>query len=230
MAAQDQSDPHILVADANALCSAGLVSMIRHSISNVTISVASTIGCVTEQFCDDRPPSLILLDGRLQGLGGARGIRGLSAAFPSPCIILMAKPLDTDWIKGIAIETGVRDCLTGNEPDSVLEAMIRAGLDGHSDGQRLGTAINPVAPGRDNPRLRSLTGRQRSIVQMLASGMSNRQIGSLLGICEGTVKAHLLSAYRKMGVRNRVEAVARVHGQQAQSSLPHFSPRVEARA
>lgn len=53
-----------------------------------------------------------------------------------------------------------------------------------------------------------LTARQRSVLELIIGGLSNREIAKVLGISEGTVKAHINSAYKIMGVHNRVSAAA----------------------
>ena len=59
--------------------------------------------------------------------------------------------------------------------------------------------------------MNSLTSREREIVLALAEGLSNRKVGRRLNISEGTVKVHLHNIYRKLGVKNRTELVARAH-------------------
>jgi LuxR family maltose regulon positive regulatory protein len=54
-----------------------------------------------------------------------------------------------------------------------------------------------------------LSGREIEILDMVASGMLNRQIGEKLGLTEGTVKWYLQQIFDKVGVRNRKQAVAR---------------------
>ena len=57
------------------------------------------------------------------------------------------------------------------------------------------------------PSLESLTGREREILTLLASGLSNAELGAGLYLSEPTVKTHLTSIFRKLGVRDRVQAV-----------------------
>ena len=55
-----------------------------------------------------------------------------------------------------------------------------------------------------------LTSRQAQIVRLAANGASNREIGTLLGLSEGTVKQHMNRIFKRLGVQNRAEAVARI--------------------
>ncbi len=59
------------------------------------------------------------------------------------------------------------------------------------------------------PLVKNLTEREREILQLLVSGMSNAEIGDQLFITVGAVKAHTSRIYGKLGVRNRVEAIAK---------------------
>lgn len=63
-----------------------------------------------------------------------------------------------------------------------------------------------ATPENSGQNIRSLSARQREILTMLAAGESNKQIGRLLNISTGTVKAHLESLYQRLEVKNRTQA------------------------
>jgi DNA-binding NarL/FixJ family response regulator len=63
-----------------------------------------------------------------------------------------------------------------------------------------------TTPEGSGQNIRSLSARQREILTMLAAGESNKQIGRLLNISTGTVKAHLESLYQRLEVKNRTQA------------------------
>jgi DNA-binding CsgD family transcriptional regulator len=62
------------------------------------------------------------------------------------------------------------------------------------------------ADSADGERLAVLTAREREALAMLATGATNSEIGSELGITEPTVKRHLANVYQKLGCTNRVQA------------------------
>jgi DNA-binding NarL/FixJ family response regulator len=64
-----------------------------------------------------------------------------------------------------------------------------------------------VAPAPSALAQAGLTERQVAVLRLLARGRANKEIARELGITEGTVKVHLLSVFRVLGVRNRTEAV-----------------------
>jgi RNA polymerase sigma factor (sigma-70 family) len=57
-----------------------------------------------------------------------------------------------------------------------------------------------------------LTPRQRDLLRLVAAGYTNRQVGSRLGISQGTVRKHLENIYERLGVSNRIAAVNRALG------------------
>jgi len=76
--------------------------------------------------------------------------------------------------------------------------------------RRLLERFAAVLPGGEEPAppsLQSLTGREREILTLLASGLSNAELGGRLYLSEPTIKTHLSSIFRKLGVRDRVQAV-----------------------
>jgi DNA-binding CsgD family transcriptional regulator len=62
----------------------------------------------------------------------------------------------------------------------------------------------PATPGDDD--LRSLSPRERRVVELASRGLTNRQAAAELGLTVHAVKFHLASVYRKLGVANRTEA------------------------
>ena len=77
--------------------------------------------------------------------------------------------------------------------------------DGFRFGESAGSRVDAVAARKS--ALDDLTPREREVLGVLAVGQSNRMLARRLGIAERTVKAHLTSITRKLGLRSRVEAV-----------------------
>ena len=63
-----------------------------------------------------------------------------------------------------------------------------------------------------------LSRREAEVLALAARGLSNKEIAGAMGLSEGTVRKHLERAYRKLGVRGRLEAAARLYGQEQVSA------------
>jgi two-component system nitrate/nitrite response regulator NarL len=75
--------------------------------------------------------------------------------------------------------------------------------------QHLGALKKPYDPATKNPR--SLTVRERQIIEVLSDGATNKEIGRQLNLAEGTVKVHLHRIYRKLGIANRTALAILAH-------------------
>ena len=90
------------------------------------------------------------------------------------------------------------------------------------------TPTDEHAPRSGLPALALLTGRESGVIDLLARGLRNREIGLELGISERTVEVHLTNAFRKLGVRNRAEVLARLLEGRADGTAPASRPRERA--
>jgi DNA-binding NarL/FixJ family response regulator len=105
---------------------------------------------------------------------------------------------------GALVAIGVSGFIPKSEPAHVIREAVRLILAGgtYVPLRYLGATL-PGAP----PAHAGLTERQIEVLRLLARGQPNKEIARALGITEGTVKVHLLSVFRVLGVRNRTEAV-----------------------
>jgi PAS domain S-box-containing protein len=94
-----------------------------------------------------------------------------------------------------------------------IEARLDAVARSVAAANDLAVTVDRSGRGADaqaDPAMPSLTGRQVEILRMAADGTPNREIGRRLGLSEGTVKQHMTRIFRRLGVQNRTEAVARL--------------------
>ncbi|MBX3063313.1 MAG: response regulator transcription factor [Anaerolineae bacterium] len=138
----------------------------------------------------------------------------------------------TRWLKERGIQVGIL-ILTAFDDDPFVVAAIQAGANGYilktADASQIKAAIHEVDEGRsilspiiaqklmahmtgatrDVPLIEPLTDREREVLQLAASGLTNRGIGLQLTISDRTVQGHLASIYEKLQVGSRTEAVTR---------------------
>jgi DNA-binding NarL/FixJ family response regulator len=158
-------------------------------------------------------PDVVLLDlrmPRLDGLGLLRRLRERGSAVP--CLILTTFD-DADLVLQ-AVRAGARGYLLKDVTLAQLGEAVRALAAGDTyiqpavtEGLRKGfEALS--GPGATAGELREpLTARELEVLRLMASGLSNREIGDALGVVERTVKNHVSSVLAKLCVRDRTRAV-----------------------
>ena len=138
-------------------------------------------------------------------MGGAEATAQIRSAMATPPKVLVVTNYDTDADILGAIEAGAVGYLLKDAPPQELLAAVRSTAEGDS-------ALSPIVADRLMTRVRtprtSLTPRELEVLQLVAAGASNRQIGQDLMLSEATVKSHLVHIYDKLGVRPRTSAVA----------------------
>ena len=136
---------------------------------------------------------------------GADATREIRATMDNPPKVLMVTNYDTDVDILGAIEAGAVGYLLKDAPPEELLAAVRSTAKGDP-------AMSPMVRDRLQTRDRaprsSLTPRELEVLQLVAAGSSNREIGQQLMLSEATVKSHLVHIYDKLGVRSRTSAVA----------------------
>jgi two-component system response regulator DesR len=140
-------------------------------------------------------PDVVLVDLKLQGGVAEVACARLRAAAPGTRVLLMtsADELPSRTVAGV----GACGYLSKGWPARDIVQAVRA--------SGLGLPI-PVAERR---RHDGLSARQREILQLLADGGTNHEIARVLHLSLNTVKQHTSAVYRKLGVRNRAEAIGR---------------------
>jgi len=158
-------------------------------------------------------PDVILMDIRMPVLDGVEATRRLVTA-GSPARILVLTTFDLDEYVHAAIRAGASGFLLKDvTPAKLLEAIriVAAGdaLLAPSVTRRLLERFAITLPRRDvsSEALAGLTARETEVLRLLAGGLSNAEIAASLVLSEATVKTHISSVLRKLGLRDRVQAV-----------------------
>jgi DNA-binding NarL/FixJ family response regulator len=158
---------------------------------------------------------MVVLDLMLPGLDGLELARRLRRSPSAPKILVLSHREDPDALLE-AMAAGV----DGYLPKTAGAQAIREALRTIADGGRVFTTEQEsAAANRLGSRARgaaeasriieSLTARQRQLLEMIAQGATASEMAVRVGISERSVRSHITALYRKLGVRNRVEAVGR---------------------
>jgi DNA-binding NarL/FixJ family response regulator len=202
----------VLICDDQALVRGGFRAILDSRLEIEVVGEAEN-GAQAVALAQRRQPDVILMDIRMPELDGIEATRKLVAA-GSPARIIVLTTFDLDEYVHAAIRAGASGFLLKDvTPAKLVEAI---GIVAQGDAllapsvtrrllERFATTL-PVAD-RSSDALAELTSREIEVLRLLAGGMSNAEIAAELVVSEATVKTHISSVLRKLGLRDRVQAV-----------------------
>jgi DNA-binding NarL/FixJ family response regulator len=156
---------------------------------------------------DSLAPDVLLLDLRMPGMGGLECLAELARAEPRPKVVVLSMHDDLAFIRR-AIELGANGFLVKSVSRDELIDALRSVAAGKSYLQ-YGLARPLIESLGNTPDWRlALSSRQRMVLDGLAAGLDNSEIGTSAGISESMVKVELRAIYAALGVNRRSEAVA----------------------
>ena len=203
----------VLLIDDHALVRRGIEELLQSRGVQVVASVSS--GEEGVQRARELAADIILLDVKMPGVSGIETLKKLRASgVATPVVMLTMSREDADL--SAALRGGAQGYLLKDiEPEELMPAL-EAALRGDNVVARelVGTLARLVrseaGTKRETPRLAApfaeLTPRELEILECVADGSSNKLIARALDITEGTVKLHVKSILRKLGMHSRVEA------------------------
>jgi DNA-binding NarL/FixJ family response regulator len=191
----------ILIADDHSVVREGLVSLVKRKSDMVVVAEASN-GREAVDLWKERRPDVTLLDLRmpeLDGVGAIKEIRELDEN--AQIVVLTTYDGDEDIYR--AIKAGAKAYLLKDTARDALVETVRRVHAGE-------TYLPPQLAAKLAERVsgEALSPREIDVLQRMAIGKSNKEIGADLFISEGTVKTHIKSIFSKLDVVSRTEAVA----------------------
>jgi DNA-binding NarL/FixJ family response regulator len=163
-------------------------------------------------LCTQRDPDVVLMDLEMPVLDGIEATRRIRAAQPGVAVVVLTSFSDRERILR-ALDAGAAGYLLKDaEPADLLRAIEAAA---RGEAPLDPKAARALLSARRSPTTSdSLSEREREVLAMVAEGLPNKVIARQLAISEKTVKAHLTSVYRQIGVTDRTQAAlwAERHG------------------
>ena len=199
----------VAIADDQTLVRSGF-RLILDGRPDIEVVGEAEDGAEAVELVGKLEPDVILLDIRMPNLDGIEATRRIVADGHSTRILILTT-FDLDDYVHDAIRAGASGFLLKDVRPAQLVDAIRLVASGNAllaptALQRLLERFrSPDPPGDDV--LPNLTEREREILQLIAEGLSNSEIASRLVLSETTIKTHISNLLRKLGVRDRVQAV-----------------------
>ncbi len=201
----------VLLADDQALVRGGF-HLILESKPGIAVVGEAADGAEAIELARRTQPDVVLMDVRMPRVDGIEATREIVAAATARVLILTT--FDLDEYVFAALRAGASGFLLKDvRPAQLVEAVhvIAAGdaLLSPAVTRRLLDRFAAVLPPATDtlPQLDELTERELDVLRLVAQGLSNAELAQRLVLTEATVKTHVSSVLRKLGLRDRVQAV-----------------------
>ncbi|MET8360518.1 response regulator transcription factor [Micromonospora sp. NPDC005171] len=202
----------MVLADDQTLVRAGFRGLLDHSDDLEVVGEASNGAQAVEMVAATRP-DIVLMDVRMPVLDGVRATAAIVERFPAVRVIVLTT-FELDEYVFEALRAGASGFLLKDiEPDELRQAVrVVAGGDmlisPRVTGRLVSAFVSKVAPTPvDGGRLAVLTDREREVMSLVASGLTNEEIGRRLSMSPATARTHVHRAMVKLGVRDRAQLV-----------------------
>jgi two-component system, NarL family, response regulator len=190
----------VMIVDDHPLMLVGVASIIN-ARSDMTVVAQTGTGEEAVALFSKHKPDVTLMDLRLPGMSGVEAIRKIRSTFPNArFVVLTTYEGDADIHR--ALEAGAQGYVIKGMPyQTLVDALGRVHKGGRFLPPPVARALASRMPDSD------LSAREQEVLLLLASGKSNKDIASRLGITEATVKSHVSAILVRLGVNDRTEAV-----------------------
>ncbi len=202
----------VLIVDDDDLMRAGLVELLTADPEIEIIGQAST-GREAVERARRLTPDVVLMDVRMPDLDGIGATRELAQVAPGARVLILTTFEQDDYVFG-ALRAGASGfLLKRTRPEELIAAVhtIAAGdaLLSPSVTRRVidRMAQQPIPELANQAKLDDLTPREREVLELIARGMSNREIAAALVVEESTIRTHVKRILAKLDLRDRVQAV-----------------------
>jgi DNA-binding NarL/FixJ family response regulator len=202
----------VLIADDDDLMRAGLVELLSGEPDIEIVGEAAT-GREAIERARRLGPDIVLMDVRMPDLDGIEATAELTRAVPDTKVLILTTFEQDDYVFG-ALRAGASGFLLKRTRPEELIAAVHTIARGDSllspSVTRLvidRMAQQPLPELTAEPKLDELTRREREVLELVARGLSNREIATELFVEESTVRTHVKRIQMKLDLRDRVQIV-----------------------
>jgi DNA-binding NarL/FixJ family response regulator len=202
----------VLIVDDHPLTRDALAGLLTHHEFNVVGEAAD--GEQSIEVARELQPDLVLLDLSMPGIGGLGALPLLREVAPASEVVMLTASVDEENLLA-SIRAGAAGYLLKTEPPERIVEFLRGVADGEAalSGSIARRLLEKVREGRDTtgavPDLiaRALSARELEVLLLLDDHLGTDQIAARLFISEHTVRSHVKSLLRKLGVSSRRQAL-----------------------
>ncbi|AJR06857.1 DNA-binding response regulator [Photobacterium gaetbulicola] len=195
----------IVIADDHPLFRNALFQSVHMAFSGANLLEADSLDSLLTLLDKEDDVDLLLLDLKMPGANGMSGLIQLRSQYPDLPIVVISASEEASVIRQVRSH-GAFGFIPKSSDMRALISSLNQVLDGEP--------VFPEGLGEDNEELSELTDKiaaltpqQYKVLGMLSDGLLNKQIAYELNVSEATIKAHMTAIFRKLGVKNRTQAV-----------------------
>ena len=200
----------LLLVDDQAIIREGLRSLLELQADLEVVGEAENGQIAVEQAIALKP-DVILMDVRMPVMDGVAATEQIAQRQPNAKVLVLTTFDDDDYIAR-AMQKGAKGYLLKDTPSQEVAVAIRAVHKGYTQmgpgllEKMMAAPVAPPSPPALPPEIEQLTPREREVLDLIAQGLSNREIAEQLYIAERTVKNHVNRILGQLGVRDRTQA------------------------
>ena len=198
----------LLIADDHPLFREALRGVALRLLPDAVIREADSVAALHAMVDAEPDADLLLLDLNMPGGHGFSALVHLRAMHPQLPVVMVSGREEPETMRR-ALDHGAMGFIPKSSDAATLASALQQVLDGERWVPEGALSAPPTADDERAiaARVRELTAQQFRVLQMLGSGLLNKQIGYELGVTEATIKAHMSAILRKLGASNRTQAV-----------------------
>jgi DNA-binding NarL/FixJ family response regulator len=200
----------VLIVDDQVIVCEGLKVILEASPTIRVVGMAHN-GAQAVEMVSRVEPELVLMDLKMPGMNGVQATRAIRRVAPAVPVLVLTTYDDDEWIVD-AIRAGAAGYLLKDSRQEDLVAAIEGTVAGR-------THVDPAVAAKVFAFLRegappnralatAFSERERDVLRLLASGLTNAAIADRLSLAEGTVRNHVTTILAKLGVTDRAQATA----------------------
>ena len=196
----DKVKVRVLVADDHPVVRQGIMANVKPQ-GDMTVVAEAGDGVEALELIKEQLPDVVMLDLRMPRIDGLDVLKEVNKS-RLPCKVIIMTTFDSEEDVQRAMKAGARGyLLKDSTQEEILDAIRRVSLGETYLPARI---VQKVAEGMRKPEL---SPREVEVLQWVAAGKSNKEIGAQLFIAEGTVKTHMKNVLEKLAVVGRTAAI-----------------------
>jgi DNA-binding NarL/FixJ family response regulator len=205
-----------VIADENEIVRAGLAAVLRSDLGFGRVVETGSYDEAVDCLGREPEAALAVFDFALPGMHGMVSLQSVRSVFPSVRVAVIADAARREDVL-LALTAGVHGYVPKTLAIGQIAHALSLVVDGHisvppsvadlPSGAPVPTQLANNAP-KPATKIADLTSRQREVLRLIAAGKTNKEIAHQLQLAEGTIRTHVYSLFRTLGVHNRVSARA----------------------